>query len=385
MNDTYMDNASTSHLKAPGILEAITSYLDDSGSSPGRAGHHLARKGDQLVNEARKKVASFLGASNSAKISYTYNATYALNLILKAKLQTGDHVITSCLDHNSTLRPLETLRREKEIEYTPVGLTSENTFDMDDYKKSFRKNTALVSITHASNVLGIINPVEQIIEYAHSKKIPVLIDASQTAGFLDIDIDKWNVDFIVFTGHKSLLGLPGIGGLYVRDERSLPTLIEGGTGGNSLSLRQPGLSPEKYEAGTINYTGIVGLGAAIDYLSSKALANIQEHEYTLTEMIVNQLKEMPEILLYTDYKKSTHVPTFSFNISGLISNEVSTILDEKFGIMTRPGIQCAPLAHAAIGTSPNGTVRVSIGLDNTEKDVDYFISAIKDTVRLRVK
>lgn len=377
----YFDNASTSFPKPDFISNVIKTYLATAGCSPGRSGHSRARKSEELIDNARKQIAELLGVKDPRQISYTYNATYALNMAIKGCVVDGDHVITTCFEHNSVLRPLEKLKRSGQISYTVVGLNSKSTINIQEYKKSFTPNTRLVVINHASNVTGAIAPVGEMIKIAHGRGAKVLVDISQTAGFLDINLSGWDVDFAAFTGHKSLLGLPGVGGLYVKDERSLSTVIEGGTGVNSISLVQPGYMPEKFEAGTLNYTGIVALGASSNHISDIGLATIRQHEYSLLEYLTKELSAISGLAIIGGDDISMKVPIISFVIEGIPSNEVSKILDKRYGIMTRPGIQCAPLTHKALGTSPNGTIRVSLGFNNTKEECKKLIEAIKEIVK----
>lgn len=377
----YFDNASTSFPKPDFISNVIKTYLTTAGCYPGRSGHSRARKSEELINNARKHLAELLGVKDPRQISYTYNATYALNMAIKGYLADGDHVITTCFEHNSVLRPLEKLKRNGQASYTVVGLNSKSTINLQEYKKSFTPNTRLVVVNHASNVTGAIAPVGEMIKIAHEHGAKVLVDISQTAGFLDINLGEWGVDFAAFTGHKSLLGLPGVGGLYVKDERSLSTVIEGGTGVNSISLVQPGYMPEKFEAGTLNYTGIVALGASSSHISDISLATIRQHEYSLLEYLTKELSAISGLTIIGGDDISMKVPIISFVIKSIPSNEVSKILDERYGIMTRPGIQCAPLAHKALGTSPNGTIRVSLGFNNTKEECKKLIEAIKEIIK----
>mgnify|MGYP000844291514 FL=1 len=377
----YLDNASTSFPK-PGIIgETIELYLRDAGCSPGRSGHARARISEKLINDARQKIADILGVGDHSKIAYTHNATYALNIAIKGYLSKGDHVITTCFEHNSVLRPLEKLRRNHVIDYSVIGLNNDLEVDFTEYQKAFTTNTKLVVLNHASNVTGSILPIEKFVKVAHQHGVKVLVDLSQTAGFLDIKISEWGVDFAAFTGHKSLLGLPGTGGLYVKNERELSTLIEGGTGVNSISLVQPGYMPEKFEAGTINYTGIAVLGACATHIMNTGLNKIRKHEYELLDYLLSELALLPEVQLIGSKNIRAKVPIVSFTVENMPSNEVATMLDNEYGIMTRPGLQCAPLAHQALGTSPNGTVRVSLGYNNTYDECMALIDAVKAIIR----
>lgn len=381
--EIYLDNASTSYPKPTALAEAVQSYLLGAGCSPGRSGYARARKSEEIVDNARQLLGTLLGCKEYLNIAFTYNATYALNFAIKGALKQGDHVITTCMEHNSVLRPLEKLKRQGIIEYSVIGLVDDGMLDLQEYEQAFRDNTALVVINHASNVTGVINPIERMIPYAHDKGAKVLVDASQTVGFLDIAIDDLDVDFLAFTGHKSLLGLPGLGGLYIKDADDLETTIEGGTGGNSFSLVQPGSLPEKFEAGTCNYTGIAALGAGITYITEQGIEKTRQKERSLLSYLTSELTKVPEIVLYGDVDIESKVPVLSFNITGIPANEVSTILDNTYGIMTRPGLQCAPLVHKALGTHPIGTVRVSLGMHTSKTECDMLVKAIQTLITER--
>lgn len=381
--EIYLDNASTSYPKPAVLAEAIQSYLVEAGCSPGRSGYARARKSEEIVDNARQLLGALLGCKEYLNIAFTYNATYALNFAIKGVVKQGDHVITTCMEHNSVLRPLEKLKRQGVIEYTVIGLGNDGMLDMKEYELAFRDNTALVIINHASNVTGVINPIERMIPYAHDKGAKVLVDASQTAGFLDIAIDGLDVDFLAFTGHKSLLGLPGLGGLYIKDADDLETTIEGGTGGNSFSLAQPGSLPEKFEAGTCNYTGIAALGAGIMYITEQGFEKTRQKERSLLSYLTNKLAAIPEVVLYGAVDITHKVPVLSFNITNIPANEVSTVLDITYSIMTRPGLQCAPLVHKALGTHPIGTVRVSLGMHTTETECDMLVKAVQTLIAER--
>lgn len=379
--EIYLDNASTSYPKPLILAEAIETYLVDAGCSPGRSGHARARKSEEIVDNARRSLATLLGCKEYLNIAFTYNATYALNFAIKGILKQGDHVITTCMEHNSVLRPLEKLKRQGIIEYSVIGLDVDGMLNLQEYEQAFRDNTALVVINHASNVTGIVNPIELMIPHAHDKGAKVLVDASQTVGFLDIAIDGLSVDFLAFTGHKSLLGLPGLGGLYIKDADDLETTIEGGTGGNSFSLVQPGSLPEKFEAGTCNYTGIAALGAGIKYITSEGIEKTRQRERALLSYLTGELATVQDVVLYGVVETTHKVPVLSFNITGIPANEVSTVLDSTYSIMTRPGLQCAPLIHKALGTHPIGTVRVSLGMHTTESECDNLVEAVKAIIQ----
>jgi cysteine desulfurase / selenocysteine lyase len=373
----YFDNASTSHPKANSeIVEAISFYLNEIGSSPGRSGHALARMGDEVVSDTRNALAELFNIKRADKIAFTLNATHALNNAIKGSLKQGDHVIISNFEHNSVIRPLEKLKRQGVIEYDVFESDENGIFDLNKLNQLFKTNTSLIAINHASNVIGVMSPIEEIIKIAHEKDVKVLVDASQTAGLVDINVEELGVDILCFTGHKSLLGPSGTGGLYVKDYMSMNTLIEGGSGGNSFSLVHPGDMPDKFEAGTLNYLGIAGLGASIQALNEQGISNIKDHEMSLLQLLLNGLAVNDKVKIYGSLDISKKVPLVSFNIDGYMPNEVGKILNDEYGIMVRTGLQCAPLIHKTIGTFPHGTVRISLGWKSTENQVNTLIQAI---------
>lgn len=373
----YLDNASTSHPKPDAVWEIIREYIQHIGASPGRSGSHLARRAEELVKDCRRQLATLLGAQDADNIVFTVNATHALNTIIKGVLKQGDHVIYSSFEHNSVIRPIEKLKRAGLITSTVIECDTKGDFTISDFESAITANTRLLVINHASNVIGMLTPIEEIICIAHKHKVLVLVDASQTTGFIDIDVAKLDVDFLAFTGHKSLLGPSGTGGFYAKDPYSVDTLMEGGSGSNSQSPIQPGILPDKFEAGTVNYLGLAGLGASLQYLSTQGFQKVRAQELSLLAYLLEQLPTVPGITIYGSRDVSRKVPVVSFNLAGIPANEVSAALDDDFKIVTRPGLQCAPLVHKSIGTFPTGTVRVSLGIHNTSSDIDYLVSALR--------
>lgn len=367
----YLDNATTSNPKPDAMPRAISNYLKNIGASPGRSSHQLAKMADSMVNETRELLAGFFGIDYPERISFTYNATYALNTLIKGTLKKGDHVIITNFEHNSVLRPIAKLAREKLIEYTVVNSDVDGNFNLDHFKKAIRNNTKLIICNHASNVIGVILPINDICKLAHDNNISVLLDASQTAGFLDIDLHKTPVDMLVFTGHKSLLGPSGIGGFYTKRYLDIDTLIEGGSGGNSETLFQPENMPDKFEAGTLNYLGIAGLRASLKFIIQR-MDRFRINERKLTQYLLDNLEFIPGIMVYGTKDIERKVPIVAFNIDFFDSNELGKILNDR-GILVRTGLHCAPLIHKTLGTTKNGTVRVSLGWKTTQQDVDKLL------------
>jgi cysteine desulfurase family protein len=370
---SYLDNASTSHPKAPGLADAIRSYLDEVGASPSRGSHSLARAADTRMADAHAQVGELLGIRDRQHLAFTSNATHALNLIIKGVLHHGDHAVTTALEHNSVLRPLEQLRRAGTIEYDVVSCDRDGTIAVDAIAARMRPTTKLVAVNHGSNVIGKLIDVAPIATLCRERRVALLVDASQTAGFLDLDVDALGVDYLAFTGHKKLLGPSGTGGAYLRDPFAVDSLLQGGTGGNSNSLVHPEAPPFKFDAGTSNYLGIAGLATAVAYLHAIGLADVRRHELELTAYCIERLRRIPQVVLHA----AGDLPIVSFDVTGHLPSDVGTFLDRDCGVMVRTGIHCAPLIHKAIGTFPNGTVRASFGFQSTQGDVDRLVDGIR--------
>ena len=370
----YLDNACTSHPKPDSVWQAIQNYQQNIGASPARSGHTLGKKADAVVSETRELLAELFHVDNPKHIVFTQNSTQSLNMIIKGALSKGDHVVTTNLEHNSTLRPLEKLSREGIITYTVVESDKECIINPSDIRKAIKSNTKLLAINHASNAIGVRTPITQIGKIAKEKDILFLIDASQTAGVLDIDVERDSIDFIAFTGHKSLYGPSGIGGAYIKNPSTVRSFMEGGSG-NSKSLIQPAYMPEKFESGTHNYMGIAGLNASLKNLKNNRKEILQK-ELDLTEYLIEQLLGIPGITIYGTTDITKKVPVISFNMSGYFANKLAGILDEEYDILTRPGLHCAPLVHKTLGTTPTGTLRVSLGMFNTKEQIDYLITSL---------
>jgi cysteine desulfurase family protein len=373
----YLDNASTASPKATGVWEAIRDYLADVGVSPGRSSYRLARSADAMVYQTRELVAGLIKADDPTKVAFTANATTALNACIKGFLGDGEHVVTTATEHNSVLRPLERLRRDGRIELTVVKPGPGGEFDLADFAAATRSNTSLFVLNHASNVTGAVVPVRDVSTIAHEHGAVLLVDAAQTAGYLPIDVRHDGIDMLVFTGHKCLLGPSGTGGMYIAEPGRVATLIEGGTGLNSQSLRHPAMMPTKFEAGTANYLGIAGLRVALAHVV-EAQPAVRVRAEKVLQYCLDALSTVATATVHTVRPGIEQVPIVSFNLVGFFAGELSAVLDEHFGIMTRPGLHCAPFMHAVLGTIPHGTVRVSIGHDTTVADIDQLLYALRE-------
>ena len=375
----YFDNAATSYPKPPSVCDAINYTLQHVGANPGRGENALTRSANKIIFEARETIAEFFNIPNSRNIVFTSNGTEALNLALKGFLKPGDHVITSGMEHNSVIRPLNSLKNNG-VNVTIVQCDKQGKLNPDDVFKEIKENTRLIVITHASNVTGTILPVEEIGEIAKKKGIPLLVDAAQTAGTIPIDIVRNNISLLACPGHKSLLGPQGTGFLYISEELNLKPLIEGGTGSNSELSEQPDFLPDRFQSGTLNSPGIAGLKAGIEFINKKSVQTIKEHEDKLSKAFINKLKEINPVCIYGPLSTKEKTSVVSFNINGKDSAEIATALDEKYQIMVRVGLHCSPYAHKTIGTFPDGTIRASFSIFNTIEEVNYFIDSLKEIV-----
>lgn len=363
------------------IWEAVRDYLDEVAASPGRGGYQLAREADRAVERARRSVARLFGAPDPSAVAFTANGTHALNLAIHGTLRPGDHVITTMTEHNSVLRPLASLADAGVITYTAVPVGATGRCDLARFRAAMRPSTRLVVVNHASNVTGAVAPVADLVDIAHGCGALLLLDGAQSAGILDIDLQAAGIDLFAFTGHKSLRGPSGTGGLVVRDPTVIRPVLQGGTGSQSHVLAHPATMPTKLEAGTLNYLGIVGLGAAVDDLARQGVAAVRRRALELTGYCLARLREITQVIVYDVDPDLARVPLISLNVDGLYPSEVCALLDERFGIATRAGLHCAPLMHQVLGTAPHGTLRVSLGATTAEADIDALVDALARIVK----
>ena len=373
----YFDNAATSYPKPEETIRAMNRFMTETGGSPGRSGHRLSLEAARTVFEARDAIAGLLGASDPLEVAFTKNATEALNIAIFGVLKPGDHVITSGMEHNSVMRPLRVMQK-RGVELTMVPCSSKGELDPDDVIPLIGRNTKAIFLTHASNVTGTIMPVGEVGLIARERDILFCVDAAQTAGALPIDVREMQIDLLAFTGHKSLFGPQGTGGLYVRKglERRIAMLMRGGTGSGSESEEQPEFMPDRFESGTPNGVGLAGLGAGAAYIASIGLGKIRSHEMMLTKLFLEGVGESRKITVHGPADPARQLPIVSFAIKGLDAGRVALALDEDFDILSRPGLHCAPSAHRTIGSFPQGTVRFSFGYFNTEEEIRNGIDAV---------
>jgi len=378
----YLDNSATSWPKPKEVLESIRKAIEQYGANPGRSGHKLAIEAARIIYETREALAELFGLEDPQRVILTKNVTEALNLVLYGFLKPGDHVITSSMEHNSVMRPLRDLEK-KGVEVTQIRASEKGEIDPQDVLKSIRKNTKLIVLVHLSNVTGTIMPVEEVLKIGKDHGIPLLLDAAQSAGTIPLNLKELPVDLLAFTGHKGLFGPQGTGGLIINTEgleEKIEPLMRGGTGSKSEEEEQPEFLPDKYESGTPNTPGIAGLGEGVRFILKEGIERIREKKEKLTLKLIEGLKEIKGVKLYGPLDPKKQIGIVSFNLEGKSPSEVSHLLDEKYNILSRPGLHCAPSAHKSIGTFPFGTVRFSVGYFNTEEEIEYAIRAVRDLV-----
>lgn len=372
----YLDNAATSWPKPEKVYLASDEALR-RGGSPGRSGHKLSNVAGRDVQEARIALARLFCVPKPESIVFTLNATDALNLALKGVLKKGDHVITSTLEHNSVVRPLETLKSAG-VELTKVATNPITGICMQDVESAIKENTKLVVLTHVSNVTGTVNPITEIGELCSKKGILFLVDAAQSAGVIPIDVINMKIDLLAFPGHKGLFGPSGTGGLYIREGLRLMPIREGGTGSFSELLTQPEKIPDRYESGTLNAPGIAGLKAGVEYLLEHGVETIRRKETSLTNMLIEGLSEIPSVTVFGPPKGEDRAGVVSLLIDGIDPLQTAVILDNEFDIALRAGLHCSPDAHRTLNTlNTGGTLRISVGAFNTEKDIELCLDALK--------
>jgi cysteine desulfurase family protein len=372
----YLDNAATSWPKPESVYRTMDQFLRTKGGNPGRGGHSMAFAASQTVAEARLLVARLINAPDKDRVVFTFSCTDSLNLGLKGMLRPGDHVITSCIEHNSVVRPLKKLEHQG-VRVTRLTLHSGDGFVLpQDIEEVITRETKLLVMTHASNVTGVIQPIEEYGAIARRHNLVFMVDAAQTAGKYPLDVQADHIDLLAFSGHKGLFGPPGTGVLYIGERVELDPLREGGTGSQSELEEQPTDLPHRFEPGTLNCVGIAGLAAGVKFIFEEGTDKIRAHGQSFTEQLLNGLSRISRAVVYNVKDRAEQVPVVSFNIDGLAPGEVGAILDQAFDIKARTGLHCAPAAHRTLGTFPLGTVRLSPGYFNTMEEIDLAIGAI---------
>jgi cysteine desulfurase / selenocysteine lyase len=376
----YLDNAATSFPKPEPVYQALDAFARTSLANPGRAGHRMAVAAERTLDATRHSLNQFFHGAAPERWIFTLNCTDGLNLAIKGIVQPGDHVITTDLEHNSISRPLVALQKTGIISLTRVASES-GYVDPDAIRNAITPKTSLVAMTHASNVLGTVQPIAAIGAIVRETGALFLVDAAQSAGVVPVDLRVASVDMLAFPGHKSLYGPTGTGALYVgpRTDGKLRPWREGGTGGDSSSATQPTLLPYLLEGGTPNVLGVAGLAAGIAWVADRGPDNVREHEVGLLQQVVDWVLASGSWRLAGRWEPQTHVGALSLIApDSLAPQDLGAILDTSFDIAVRPGLHCAPYIHRALGTFPDGTLRLSPGPFTTPEDISAFLSALSE-------
>ncbi len=376
----YLDNAATTYPKPLSVKNAVSAALQNYGANPGRAGHTMSLKTAEEVYKCRTAAAGFFDASGPECVAFTLNCTHALNYVIKGVLNPGDHVVVSCLEHNAVMRPLRALA-DREITFTAAAVyPGDNDATVNAFRQALTSKTRLIVCTHASNVFGVRLPIERIAALGHQYGIPIAVDCAQTAGVLPIHMTEYGLDYLCIAGHKGLYAPMGTGILITEKGAELATLIEGGTGTNSISHLQPDTMPDRMESGTQNVPGIAGLRAGIEFVEKKKTEEIYKHEMDLIRYMYRELSKIEGVTLYTQEPTAPYyAPVLSFNVGDLQSETAAQKLN-TYGIAVRAGLHCAPSAHEFVGTLQRGTVRVCPSIFNRADEIKTFISAVKKII-----
>lgn len=372
----YMDNAATTIQKPDEVKAAVTAAFDSMGNA-GRGASQPSLDASRVIYDTREKLAHLFNGGNAKQIVFTANSTESLNIAIKGIFEKGDHVITTVLEHNSVLRPLYECEKQG-VELTILGCDGKGNISYEEMEEAVRENTKAVVCTHASNLTGNMIDLKKVGEITERYGIWLVVDASQTAGVYPIDVEKLHIDILCFTGHKSLRGPQGTGGMWVRESVRIRPLLSGGSGIDTYNPSHPTEMPTALEAGTLNGHGIAGLGAALSCLERMGMDCIREKELSLMRRFYEGVCQIPGVKVYGDFDTGRRAPIVALNICDYDSSEVSDALSEEYGIITRPGAHCAPLMHKALGTIEQGAVRFSFSHYNTEEEIDLAISAVEN-------
>ena len=378
MRRVYLDNGATSFPKAPGVAESMIDYIMNNGANVGRGIYESSFHAENIVFDTREKLAGLFNFHEPANVVFTKNITESLNVVLKGLLKEDDHVIVSSMEHNAVMRPLNSLGK-KGVSFSRIQCNQVGELNPQDILRQIDGNTRAVVMTHASNVCGTILNLEEVGKICKDKGLMFIVDAAQTAGFMDVDFKRLNADVIAFTGHKSLLGPQGTGGFLISDDlaKVIETFIEGGTGSLSDKEIQPEYMPDKLEAGTQNIPGIYGLNAALEYLEKRGIENLRSIEMNLVQEFLDGLRKINGIEVIGKKSVNDRTGVVSIDVPGKDNADISFRLNDEYGISTRCGMHCAPSAHETLGTFPSGTVRFSFSHFNTLEEVEYTLEAIK--------
>lgn len=379
----YLDNAATVYPKPPEILDAALDLYKRFGVNPGRSGYDLCLIGGDLIQTARTQLTRLFGGTDPDRLCFAYNASDALNTLLQGMVKPGDHVVSTTVEHNSVIRPLNHLRRDGVITVDYVPVASEGRVDPQDIAQQIGPKTKLVVVNHGSNVIGTIQPLEEIGRICRERDVRFVVDTAQTAGVVPIDAQKMNIDALAFTGHKSLLAPTGIGGVYVAQGVEVKHTRFGGTGVRSAHPYHLDEYPYRLEVGTPNVLGVLGLHEAQRYIAQRGMGEIYRHEMELFATLQEGLAEIDGVTLHGTTSLTDRLPVLSLTVENWDPSDVGVLLDGDHNIACRTGLQCAPLIHDQMGTSPRGTVRLSVGPTNTASDIQAAIRGVQDIAAAR--
>ena len=378
----YLDNSATTFPKPPQVIRAVDEAMRQYGFNPGRGGYRQSLRTAQKVYEIRGRIRRFFNVFDDTGVIFTSGCTEALNMALKGVLKKGDHVVISSLEHNAVLRPLYKMSESGEISYSIAAVVpGDDEQTLQNFREAINRRTKLFVCTHASNVFGTRLPTERLCALAHSNGILFCLDAAQSAGVFDIDMERDRYDFVCCAGHKYLYGPMGIGLLLLGNNNLIETLREGGTGSESSSLAMPRYYPDRLEAGTVNIPGIFGLGAGIGFVAQKGVSAIYYKEMKLIDSLCRQLKSVKGVTVFRDdLRADRSAPVLSLTVDGKDNEEIARKLSERAGICVRGGLHCAPLAHESVGTADTGTVRVAPSTFTTENDIRILTNSLRNLV-----
>ncbi len=368
----YLDNSATTYPKPYSVRQMLGNAPVFYGANPGRGGYRMSNDTALKVHQVRELIAEMFGAESEENVVFTLNCTHALNIAIKGLAQKGGHAVTSCLEHNSVIRPLTKLKMSGEFDFDMARVYVDEDETVKSFESKIRPNTCFIVCTYASNVFGDILPIEKIGRLAEKYKIPLIVDAAQAAGVIDIDMKRDNISCLCMPGHKGLYGPSGTGVLILSENCNPETLMEGGTGSESKNFLQPKFLPDRYESGTQNISGIIALGEGVKFVKKQKINNIRAHESELTERLFKNFLFSDRVIVYNNFDREKFVPILSFNIASLSGEETASLLAQE-NIAVRGGFHCNPSAHDFYKTSAKGTVRASFSLFNTKNDVDYLI------------
>lgn len=378
----YFDNGSTSYPKAPGVAEAMADMIENGAFNVNRGNYMEAYEVAGIILETRELLAELFNAESSRQVVFTPGITHSLNYVIKGLLKPGDHVLVSGMEHNAVMRPL-TQMEQAGVTYDVIPADDEGSINVADIEPLIRENTRAVITLHASNVSGIVLPIEEIGRICKQRGIYFIVDTAQSAGTIPVDMQKANIDFLAFTGHKGLLGPQGIGGFVISEalDDEIEPLIAGGTGSISDSFEMPAVLPDKYESGTLNLPGIIGLHAALTYLKETGIDKIHEKKMNLTAYLLVGLKEFNSVRVAGKPDIKDRVAVVSLDFPGADNAMIAFELESTYGIMTRVGLHCAPAAHRSLGTYPQGTVRIAFSASNTTEEIDVLLNALRNIIK----